>query len=66
MDFYISELYCNYVEAIPGFKARAAFTINSASVFKENVDFLTTIMAIACAIFRGVAKGRNGKFTSCR
>lgn len=36
MDF----LNYNSVETLPGFNARAAFQVNSASVFKEDVDIL--------------------------
>ena len=35
MDF----LNFNSVETLPGFEARAAFTVNSATVFREDVDF---------------------------
>lgn len=35
---------CNSVETLPGFEARAAFTVNSASVFKEDVDMVPTIV----------------------
>lgn len=34
----------NSVEMLPGFEARAAFTVNSASVFKEYVDMVPTIV----------------------
>ena len=34
----------NSVENVPGFEARAAFTLNSASVFKEDVDIVPTIV----------------------
>ena len=44
MDFSISELNYNSVETIPGFEARAAFTVNSASVFREDVDIVPTIV----------------------
>ncbi len=51
MDFSFSELNFNSVvidnvamlpsiETLPGYEARAAFTVNSASVFKEDVDIL--------------------------
>ena len=36
MDFSISELNLNSVETLPGYEARAAFTVNSYSVFKED------------------------------
>ena len=42
MDF----LNYNFVETLPGYKARAAFTVNSASVFKEDVDIVPTIVDI--------------------
>ncbi len=35
----------NSVETLPGFEARAAFTVNSASVFKEDVDMVPTSSA---------------------
>lgn len=34
----------NSVETLPGFEAHAAFTVNSASVFKEDVDMVPTIV----------------------
>lgn len=40
MDFSFSDLNFNSVETLPGFNARAAFQVNSASVFKEDVDIL--------------------------
>ncbi len=42
MDF----LNYNFVETLPGYEARAAFTVNSASVFKEDVDIVPTIVDI--------------------
>ena len=44
MDFSISELNYNSVETIPGFEARAAFTVNSGAVFREDVDIIPTIV----------------------
>ena len=44
MDFPFSELNFNSVETLPGFEARAAFTVNSSSVFKEDVDIVPTIV----------------------
>lgn len=44
MDFSVSDLNFNSVETLPGFEARAAFTINSSSVFKEDVDIVPTIV----------------------
>ena len=32
------------IENLPGFQARAAFTVNSASVFREDVDIVPTIV----------------------
>lgn len=40
MDF----LNYNSVETLPGYEARAAFTVNSATVFKEDVDIVPTIV----------------------
>jgi len=34
----------NSVETLPGYEARAAFTVNSQSVFKEDVDIVPTII----------------------
>ena len=44
MDFSFSDLNFNSVETLPGFEARAAFTVNSASVFREDVDIVPTIV----------------------
>lgn len=43
MDFSILELNYNSVETIPGFEARAAFTVNSGAVFCEDVDIIPTV-----------------------
>ena len=40
MDF----LNFNSVETLPGYEARAAFTVNSSSVFREDVDIVPTIV----------------------
>ena len=42
MDFLHSGLNFNSVETLPGYEARAAFTVNSSSVFKEDVDIVPT------------------------
>lgn len=44
MDFLNLQLNFNSVETLPGYEARAAFTVNSASVFKEDVDIVPTIV----------------------
>lgn len=44
MDFSFSDLNFNSVETLPGFEARAAFTVNSASVFREDVDIVPTVV----------------------
>lgn len=54
MDFSISDLILkldglppinfNSVETLPGFEAHAAFTVNSSSVFKEDMDIVPTIV----------------------
>ena len=44
MDFSFSDLNFNSVENLPGFEARAAFTVNSASVFREDVDIVLNIV----------------------
>ena len=40
----IDSLNFNSVETLPGYEARAAFTVNSSSVFKEDVDIVPTIV----------------------
>ena len=40
MDF----LNYNSVEMLPGYEARAAFTVNSSAVFKEDVDIVPVII----------------------
>ena len=42
----MTDLNYNSVETLPGYEARAAFTVNSASVFKEDVDIVPTIVDI--------------------
>ena len=44
MVFSFTELNFNSVETLPGFESRAAFTVNSSSVFKEDVDIVRTIV----------------------
>ena len=44
MDLSFSELNFNSVENLPGFETRAAFTVNSASVFREDVDIVPTVV----------------------
>lgn len=44
MDFSIYDLNFNSVETLPGFGARAAFTVNSVTVFREDVDIVPTIV----------------------
>ncbi|MDE6536765.1 MAG: hypothetical protein K2M13_01825 [Muribaculaceae bacterium] len=40
MDLLYTDLNFNSVENLPGFEARAAFSINSASVFRDDVDIV--------------------------
>jgi hypothetical protein len=45
MDISISDkLNFNSVETLPGYNARAAFTVNSSSVFKEDIDTVPIII----------------------
>lgn len=44
MDVSFSDLNFNSVENVPGYEARAAFTVNSSSVFKEDIDIVPTIV----------------------
>ena len=44
MDFLNLQLNFNSVETLPGYEARAAFTVNSASVFREDVDVVPTVV----------------------
>ena len=41
----MDSLNFNSVESIPSIEARAAFTVNSACVFKEDVDIIPTILS---------------------
>ena len=50
MDF----LNYNSVETLPGYEARAAFTVNSASVFREDVDIVPTIVDDKLSYVRSV------------
>ena len=40
----LTSLNYNSVETLPGFEARAAFTLNSSAVFKEDVDIVPVII----------------------
>ena len=42
MDYSFDNLNYNSIENVPGFEARAAFTLNNATVFKEDVDIVPT------------------------
>ena len=44
MDLSFSDLNYNSVETLPGYEARAAFTVNSSSVFREDVDIVPTVV----------------------
>ena len=44
MALLFSQLNFNSVENVPGFEARAAFTTSSATVFREDVDIIPTIV----------------------
>ena len=44
MDFSFSDLDFNSVKTVPGFEAHVAFTVNSASVFREDLDIVPTVM----------------------
>ena len=44
MDFSFSDLNFNPVENQFGFETRAAFTVNSASVFREYMDIVPTVV----------------------
>ena len=44
MDLSFSDLNFNSVENLHGFEARAAFTVNSVSVFCENVDIVPSVV----------------------
>ena len=44
MDFSFSDLNFNSIENLPGFEACAAFTVNSASVFRKVVDIVPAIV----------------------
>ncbi len=42
--FDIYSFNVNSVESLPGYNARAAFTVNSSSVFREDVDIVPTVV----------------------
>ena len=44
MDASFSDLNFNSVENVPAYEARAAFTVNSSSVFREDIDIVPTIV----------------------
>ena len=44
MDFSFADLNFNSVESIPGVRARAAFSVNSAAVFREDVDIVPVLI----------------------
>lgn len=44
MDFSFSRTQLNPVETFPGYEALAAFTANSVSVSREDVDIVSTIV----------------------
>lgn len=44
MDLSFSDLNYNSVETLPGYEARAAFTVNSATIFREDVDIVPVII----------------------
>lgn len=44
-SFYPDDLNFSSVEQLPGLEARAAFTVNSQSVFREDTDIVPTIIA---------------------
>lgn len=44
LDFSFDNLNYNSVENVPGIEARAAFSVNSATVFKEDIDIFPTIV----------------------
>lgn len=44
MDLSFTTLNYNSVETLPGFNAQAAFTVNSSSIFREDVDIVPVIL----------------------
>ena len=55
MDFSFSDLNFNSVENLPGFEARAAFTVNSASVFRRTLTSFLQSWMIVSLMYRGEA-----------
>lgn len=49
MDFSFSDLNFNSVETLPGFEDRAVFTVNSAMVFRVDVDIVSSLMLVSQA-----------------
>ena len=51
---------------LPGFETHVAFTVNSATLFRENVDIMPTIVDnTISSVLWGSERG-NGKFVICR
>ena len=44
MDFSIDNINYNSVENVPGFEARATFTVTSSSALREDVDIVLIII----------------------
>ena len=44
MNFSLSGLNLNSIEILPSFETRAAFAVNSAIVFREDVNIVPTIV----------------------
>ena len=62
MDFSFSDLNFNSVVTdnvamlpMPGFEARATITVNSASVFREDVNIVSTVVDDTLSYIRGEA-----------
>ncbi|MBP3536847.1 MAG: hypothetical protein J6J93_04825 [Muribaculaceae bacterium] len=51
MDFSFSDLNFNSVEAYPGFEVSAVFTVNSASVFKDELTLYRSSLTIRFLTF---------------
>jgi len=62
----IDSLNFNSVETLPGFEARAAFTVNSVSVFKEDIDIVPIIGLYNLNLSRGIMSLSNSRCKSYR
>lgn len=59
MGLSFSELNYNSVETLPGYEISAAFTVNSATIFREDIDIVPTIVANPFSYFEDYIGGHG-------